>query len=86
MLPGWCKNENASEMTSVTPMLSWRAPQASRNQQPAMLTRTRYSIKPDHLDKAAIDANIKTGDACVANVQKLIATRTAEIAAIKKLC
>lgn len=43
-----------------------------------------FDKKPDHPDKAAIDANIKTGDACVANVQKLIATRTAEIAAIKK--
>lgn len=43
-----------------------------------------FEKKPDHPEKAAIDNNIKSGDTCVANVQKQISIRTTEIANIRK--
>lgn len=43
-----------------------------------------FEKKPDHPEKTAIDTSIKSGDTCVANLQKQIAARTSEIANIKK--
>lgn len=43
-----------------------------------------FDKKPDHPEKMARDSNIKSGDACIANLQKQIAARGAELAGMKK--